>query len=86
MRIDRKTRNTLNKIAAKYSKWMTPKEIRGFYDEIGELGVVVPAWSYYDRNNGHRYEINGQEVENSLLVFDVYEGDNGRNEYNIYFS
>ena len=65
---------------------MYPKEIQGFYKEIEELGIYVPAWSAWDKNNGHRYYLNGREVMNSLLVFDVYEGDNGRNEYNIYFS
>ena len=86
VRIDRKLRKQLNSIASRYSKWLYPKEIQGFYKEIEELGIHVPAWSSWDKNNGHRYYLNGQEVMNSLLVFDVYEGDNGKNEYNIYFS
>lgn len=86
VRINPKLRKQLNAIAAKYSKWLYPKEIQSFYDEIGVLGVYVPAWSYWDSNNGHRYYLNGQEVTNSLLVFDVYEGNEGKNEYNIYFS
>lgn len=86
IRIDKKLRKQLNSIAAKYSKWMYPKEIQGFYNEIEALGVYVPAWSVWDKNNGHRYYIDNKEVTNSLLVFDVYEGENGRNEYNIYFS
>ena len=66
---------------------MEPREIQGFYKEIEELGVYVPAWSAYEKNESHIYYINGAEVLNSRLVFDVYEGSEGtRNEYNIYFS
>lgn len=86
VRINTKLRKQLNQIAAKYSKWLYPKEIRTFYDEVAQLGITIPAWSKWDDNNGHPYELNGERVENSLCVFDVYEGDNGKNEYNIYFS
>lgn len=86
VKIDKKLRKQLNSIASKYSKWLYPKEIQGFYNEVSELGIYIPAWSHWDKNNGHRYYLNDKEVTNSLLVFDVYEGDNGKNEYNIYFS
>lgn len=88
MRISKGLRDKLNKIAIKYSKWLYPKEIQGFYKEIAELGVVIPAWGYWDKDNAHPYTVDGEEVENSMVVFDVYEGsyDNPKNEYNIYFS
>lgn len=87
MKISKGLRSKLNKIAAKYSRWMTPKQIAGFYKEISDLGVYVPAWSKWDDDQGHRYFIDGEEVENSLLVFQFYEDPNSeKNEYNIYFS
>lgn len=86
VRIDKKLRKQLNSIASKYSKWLYPKEIQGFYNEVSELGIYIPAWSYWDKDNAHRYYLNDKEVTNSLLVFTVYEGDHGKNEYNIYFS
>ena len=86
IRIDNKLRQKLNRIAQKYSRWLYPKELRGFYDEISELGVTVPAWSYDENDRPHKYLLDGKEVTNSLCVFQIYEGDNGRNEYNIYFS
>jgi hypothetical protein len=86
IRINNKLRQKLNRIAQKYSKWLYPKELRRFYDEISELGVTVPAWSYDEDDRPHKYLLDGKEVTNSLCVFQTYEGDNGRNEYNIYFS
>ena len=86
IRINNKLRQKLNRIAQKYSKWLYPKELRGFYDEISELGVVVPAWSYDENDRPHKYLLDGKEVTNSLCVFQIYEGDHGKNEYNIYFS
>ena len=87
MKITSGLRKKLNKIATKYSKWLYPNEIKYFYDEIAELGVEVPMWSAWDEGRGHRYYIDGEEVENSLLVFSKYEGTNSPcDEYNIYFS
>ena len=86
IRINNKLRQKLNRLAQKYSKWLYPKELRGFYDEISELGVTVPAWSYDEDDRPHKYLLDGKEVTNSLCVFQTYEGDHGRNEYNIYFS
>lgn len=86
VRINAKLRKQLNQIAAKYSKWLYPREIRGFYDEVSALGVTIPMWDKWEDDRGHRYELNGETVENSLCVFQVYEGDHGKNEYNIYFS
>lgn len=88
MKITSGLRKKLNKIASKYSKWLYPKEIAGFYDEVSELGVYIPVWSKWDDQNAHPYFIDGEEVENSMLVFDKYEGDmdSPKDEYNIYFS
>lgn len=85
-RIDSSLRKRLNKIAQRYSKWLYPKELKGFYDEISELGITIPAWSSYEDDRPHTYLLDGKEVTNSLCVFQKYEGDHEKNEYNIYFS
>lgn len=88
VRINQKLRKQLNKIAAKYSRWLYPHEIRGFYDEISELGITIPMWNKCDDNNAHEYLLDGQPVINSMVVFTKYEGtaDSEKDEYNIYFS
>ena len=87
-RINAKMRKQLNKVAAQFSKWMTPKEASEFFDVLQrEYNVHVPAWDSWDEENSHPYYIDGMEVENSRLVYQVYKGTNSdKNEYNIYFS
>lgn len=88
MKINAAFRKKLNKIAAKYSKWLAPKEFVKFYDEVAELGVIIPCWSFWDEHDAHPFEINGEEVENSRFVMSKYEADGhgNRAEYNLYFS
>lgn len=88
VRINQKLRKQLNKIAARYSRWLYPHEIGAFYDEVSELGITIPMWDKWDDNNPHEYLLNGQPVINSMVVFNKYEGtaDSEKDEYNIYFS
>ena len=86
VRIDSNLRNRLNRVAQRYSKWLSPRELRGFYDEVSALGITIPSWSYDENDIPHKYFLDGKEVTNSLCVLQTYEGDHGRNEYNIYFS
>lgn len=86
-------RKKLNKIANKYNGWHTPNEIRTLWDDLANEGVEVLIMGYPDKSeNGTKYwtvpfTYNGDTVENSRFVFDVYEGFNSlKNEYNMYFS
>lgn len=46
MKLKATLRKQLNKICAKYSGWLYPKEFVPFYDEVAALGVEIPAWDY----------------------------------------
>ena len=83
-RIDPKLRRKLNSIAQRYSKYLYPEELRGFYDEVSELGITIPMFDAYSGDN-HPYLLNGEEVTNSYFVFQKYEGKE-KDEYNMYFS
>ena len=94
MQIKKAMLNKLNAIACKYSRWAEPSEIRAFWQELNAIGVDVEPLTNR-RGNGAgswrciaNYSINGEQVENSALVYAVYEGnlDTIRNEYTIYFS
>lgn len=85
MKINKKLRDQLNTIVGRYSKWCEPSEIGNMWDELSQNGVFCPCWSAWERDS-HEFTVNGECVENSLLVFSVYEGPEVRNEYNIYFS
>ena len=84
--IDKRTRDRLNKIAAKYSTYLTPKQFSEFYNEIKGLGVVIPQWSSWDDETGHPYYWMGKKVDNSMFMLQKYEGSGSRDEYNLYFS
>lgn len=88
MKINARLRKQLNQIALKYSRWIEAKEICRFYDEVSELGITIPCWSYWDRYNAHPYLLNDEPVDNSRFVLQKYESDEhpGRVEYNLYFS
>ena len=77
MKISKGLRNKLNKIAQKYSKWLYPKEIAGFYDEVAELGVYIPAWSKWDDQNAHPYFIDGEDV----IMYESMEDAFAKAEY-----
>lgn len=87
MKINNKVRKQLNKIAIKYSGWQFDENFVKIYDELKEFNVFIPAWQYWDKDNAHVFEINGEEVENSRFVCSKYEDINSnKNEYNLYFS
>lgn len=83
----------LNKICYKYSGWKLPQEIAPMWDELYDLGVeVLITGSPQSRAPGSKgwvvpFKWNGETVDNSRFVYDVYEGsDSLKNEYNMYFS
>lgn len=87
MKLNKSLHRKLNNICHKYSGWMLPADMVKIYDELDELGVTIPAWSSWDENRGHEFEINGEVVENSLFVLSTYKSIFGpKNEYNCYFS
>lgn len=70
-------------------------EIAAMYDELEKIGVSTGCiTNRQDFPNlgcwqDHcEWYINGEEVENSVFVYSVYEGNPNitRNDYNIYFS
>lgn len=86
-------RKQLNKICYKYSGWKLPQEIAPMWDELYDLGVeVLITGSPQSRAPGSKswtvpFKLNGETVDNSRFVYDVYEGsDSLKNEYNMYFS
>lgn len=88
MKIKAEFRKKLNHIASRYCGWLEPKEFVKFYDEVAKLGVEIPCWGYWDRDNGHPYTVNGEDVDNSRFVLQKYESPNHgtRIEFNLYFS
>lgn len=88
MKITAKQRKELNKIACKYSCWHSDIFImQKFYEEMEAIGVEIPCWSNWDELKAHPYTWNGDEVENSLFVLQVYRPDiTNRIEINMYFS
>lgn len=88
MKLKATLRKQLNKICAKYSGWLYPKEFVPFYDEVAALGVEIPAWDYWSKDNPHPFTLNGEDVENSHFVLEKYESScgSGKIEFNLYFS
>lgn len=83
-------RNKANAITAKYSKWLLPKELQNMYNELEKIGVSV-GLIHGDASHGPKYAevyYNGKQVDNTRFVYSMYkgQGDNLKNEYNIYFS
>lgn len=86
MKISEKTRKEANQIISRYNGWKFPKEIVNMYSELEVLGIEIPCWSAWD-GNSHPYNLNGEEVENSLFVFYVYKSEqHEKNEYTMYLS
>lgn len=95
MKATRKQIKAANEIATRFSGWHEPHEIAAMYDELEKIGVSTGCiTNRQDFPNlgcwqGHcEWYINGEEVENSVFVYSVYEGNPNitRNDYNIYFS
>ena len=83
-------RNKANAITAKYSKWLLPKELQNMYNELEKIGVSV-GLIHGDTSHGPKTTevyYNGKQVDNTRFVYSMYkgQGDNLKNEYNIYFS
>ena len=91
MNATRKTIKEANAITKEYV-YCSPEDIRHMYERLEEIGVTVglitnrkdfPELGSWQGTC--EWYINGEEVENSLFVYSVYEGGE-RNEYTIYFS
>lgn len=97
MKIDRILKDKINRDLAKFcSKWRTSKEWRDLlgdlYDKYGMEFLITgyphraetgsKSWSVY-------FDIDGERVENALLVVSMYESSydySDKKEYNMYIS
>lgn len=87
-------RKKANTICQKYSGWHDPSEIRNLWNELLELGIDVGMLTNRRENGAggwtvtQPFEYNGEVCDNSMLVFDCYEGnyETTKNDYNIYIS
>ena len=92
MKIKSDERKLINKILAKYNGYHYPKELQNLWKELDEIGVEVMIhnrqdWQPYEWESKDTYTIDGEEVDNSLFIFQVYENPNSdKNEYNLYVS
>ena len=94
IKVNKRIRDKANAIVQKYNKWLLPKDLRMMYDELSELGITVGMLTNRKENNAGswyatcEWYYQGQEVENSMFYFSVYEGDysTDKNEYTIYFT
>lgn len=84
-KINAKIRKQANTIIAKYNGYKLPQEVAPMYDELSEIGILIPMFAA--DTDTHTFEYNGETVENSRFVYQVYEPSTGlRNEYNMYIS
>ena len=92
MKIKSDERKLINKILAKYNGYHYPSELQKLWKELDEIGVEVMIhnrtdWREYEWESKDIYTMDGEEVDNSLFIFQVYENPNSdKNEYNIYVS
>jgi hypothetical protein len=87
VRVTDKLISQANMITAKYSRWLEPKDLQHMYDELEALGITVGLLS--NGSETCEWYYNGEEVIDSLFVFQVYSDysvSETKNEYNIYFS
>ena len=83
-----------NEIASEYSRWCRPGEIIEMYNRLRAIGITIGMItnredypSLKSWRGSCEWYLDGEEVENSLFVYGVYEGgETPRNEYTIYFS
>lgn len=81
--INAKIRNQANKIIAKYNGYKQPQDIVKMYAELSEMGITIPMFA----GNMTAFEYNGEEVENSMFVYQIYEMPESDNiEYLMYIS
>ena len=71
---------------------LTPLEKLRIATKLDEIGVEVMIhnrtdWREYEWESKDTYTMDGEEVDNSLFIFQVYENPNSdKNEYNLYVS
>ena len=81
-----KIRKQANAIISKYTGYKLPQDVAPMYDELLEMGILIPAFSSV-HSDTHMFEYNGETVENSRFVYQVYEPVTGlKNDYNMYIS
>lgn len=86
MKINNQIRKEANKIIVKYCGFRLPNEISKMYDELEAIGINIPMFSS-SFTDTHPFEYNGEIVENSVFVYQVYEPVNSlKNDYNMYIS
>lgn len=94
VKVSRNIITRLNKIALKYCGYKDPKAFTKFYDEIEKEGVeidLITGIGDKSPSGGESWSVgwslNGQKVENSKFVYQVYKPETGNKyEFNIYFS
>jgi len=88
MKINQKFRNQLNELASRYTGLRHPSEMGEFYERVQqEFDVVIDMFTLVNGRASVVYSVDGDEVENSLFVYSVYEPSEGvKNDYNFYFS
>ena len=92
MKITSNERKLINKILAKYNGYHYLSELQKLWKELDEIGVEVMIhnrtdWREYEWESKDTYTMDGEEVDNSLFIFQVYENPNSdKNEYNMYVS
>ena len=77
MKITSNERKLINKILAKYNGYHYPSELQKLWKELDEIGVEVMIhnrtdWREYEWESKDTYTMDGEEVDNSLFIFQVY--------------
>lgn len=83
-----------NRICQHFSGWKRPNEIPRLYSELEKLGIdEILVAGYPDsiaptgaKSWRVRFNYLGVPCVNSYFIYDVYEGQGEKNEYNMYFS
>jgi hypothetical protein len=88
MATTKKILSLVNSIASKYSGYNQPSILQELYRELESIGVSIGL--IHNRRDINRdswqgsceWYFNGQEIENSLFIMQVYEG-NTMNDYTM---
>lgn len=94
MKINKKVRTDVNNVLATFCKrWRTPSEFRELVEELyNKFNLEFLITGYPDSSTpgtkswNVSYTIDGEDVENSYLVINKYEGSGNTDEYNMYIS
>lgn len=85
-------KSQVNAILAPYNGYQNPYNIHKMYKELNAMGITVPLMTgRKDVQGGWEaraiWYFDGEEVENSLFIYKVYEGNHyGKKDYVIYVS